>query len=279
MKLDYFTNTYKQWNEDTYGMTKHAAFVIDGASALLKNNFTSLENDVVWFVQWWKNYLENSLENFDLKLSQIVEQGIHLCNDEFNNFTLIDQLSTLEKVSASIGIIRIGEEKLETFLLGDCEIRLLTYEDKVIKLVDDKIEKLDNEVKKLMASNKNRLNELVFKDFTQEELDLLRVNRQKMNSEGGYFILSHDTEAVNHAIAKEYHLKDIKNIIIQSDGLVMLDNFYSAEQLFTKMSNGVEGCIKELREIEQKDELMSQFVRLKKHDDATAIFIDEKHKC
>ena len=55
MKLDYFTNTYKQWNEDTYGMTKHAAFVIDGASALLKNNFTPLENDVVWFVQWWKN--------------------------------------------------------------------------------------------------------------------------------------------------------------------------------------------------------------------------------
>ena len=56
---------------------------------------------------------------------------------------------------------------------------------------------LDNQVIQSMGKNKKRKDHFVFKDFTREELDILRINRSKMNNPGGYYISSHCKEAVD----------------------------------------------------------------------------------
>ena len=63
MKIEFYTDTVKKSNEDIYGITRNGAFVIDGASALTDKNYTPSGNDVSWMVHWWKDYLEENLDN------------------------------------------------------------------------------------------------------------------------------------------------------------------------------------------------------------------------
>ena len=63
MKIEFYTDTVKKRNEDIYGITRNGAFVLDGASALTDKNYTPSGNDVNWMVNWWKGYLEETLDN------------------------------------------------------------------------------------------------------------------------------------------------------------------------------------------------------------------------
>ena len=82
-------------------------------------------------------------------------------------------------------------------MLGDVEITIEDKDREFIVITDSSLENLDGEVKQIMGRNKKRKDQIVFKEFTQEELDILILNRSKMNEPGGYFILSHSKEAVD----------------------------------------------------------------------------------
>ena len=127
---------------------------------------------------------------------------------------------------------RRNEELLESYVLGDVEI---TIEDKAgeCKIVTDKsIMDLDNQVIQSMGNNKKRKGQLVFKDFTQEELDILRINRSKMNEPGGYYILSHCKEAVDRGIYKTIPVDYIEKCLLATDGIVPLSYRYSKKRAF-----------------------------------------------
>ena len=272
---DWITNTYKQHNEDACGLTENAAWVMDGALPLNKTQVTSAPNDVVWMVDWWTHYLNRSLSNIDDSIHSILTSGIHAINRDFSRFADPKSLSKLDRASAGIGIVRSNDMDLECYVLGDIEIvlRLKNGNHKVI--TDTKIEALDSEVIKMIASTPDRSSQIVFNGYTQAELDKLQRNRMSMNTKTGYAILEHDISAVPRGIYYTFPKSEVYAILIMSDGYSALYNKFdhcSLEGLFDAVDTlGVDGLIPTLRQIEQNG--FDTHKRLRKHDDATAVYL------
>lgn len=275
--IDSITDTYKLHNEDIYGVTKCSYWILDGALSLNKSKFTDGSSDVVWMVNWWHNYLKENLNQMDKSIITILEEGIEQLNYKFSKFIDINELSKLDRASAGIAIIRINKETVESFVLGDVEININSKDKEIKTLVDEKIEKLDSKVMDIIFNNTDRDKEITFNDYTREELEILKIHRMKMNAKDGYYILEHDVTAIRNGIYKEYPLKDVEEILMMSDGFSAIYNKYnqlSIEDLFIKSKKeGVKSVLKMIRELEENDPKMKTYKRLRKHDDATAIYI------
>ena len=160
-------------------------------------------------------------------------------------------------------------------MLGDVEITIEDKDRECSVITDTSLENLDGEVKQTMGRNKKRKDQIVFKEFTQEELDILILNRSKMNEPGGYFILSHNKEAVAMGIYKTIPVESIERCLLATDGLVPLSYRYSKKSLLDRIrEKGAKGLIKELRNLEEADKDKRNIGRLKTHDDATLIYLD-----
>lgn len=274
MKIDYITNTVKKYNEDGYGITQNSLWVIDGASALNDNNYTEEENDVFYIVNWWNKYLKENIDKADKTIIEIVESGVDKLNDKFSEFVEIESLSKLDRVSLGIAITRINEDILECFVLGDVEINIRSKTKDLYHLTDTSIKLLDNEVMKLMTSDENRQDKLIFKGFTKEEWLLLQKNRNKMNTEDGYYILEHEREAIKNGILEKYNIEEIEDVLLMTDGYAQMYNTYDLKEVFEQSKEkGLKKLVEELREKEEIDNEMKSYVRLKQHDDVTAILI------
>jgi hypothetical protein len=274
MKIDAVTNTYKQHNEDAYGYGDGFAWIIDGALPLDKTNVTPWKNDVTWVGNWWTDYLNSRLKNLDTSIHEHLESGILALNASFSKFAEIDQLSKLDRASFCIGIARAGEEVLECFVLGDVEVAVKLKDGRYKIVTDRRIENLDDEVIKMIASNKERQNNIVFNGYTADELAILRRNRMKMNSENGYSILEHEVKAVQEGIYESFPIDLVESVLLMTDGFSALYNKYdycSLEGLFSLAEKkGVGKIIPILRGLEQEG--FSTYQRLRKHDDATGVY-------
>lgn len=275
MKIECYTDTIKKNNEDIYGITKSGAFVLDGASALTNKNYTSSGNDVCWMVQWWKEYLEENLDKTIYTIQEILQEGIDRFNKDYGKFVDLSTLKPHEQLSAGIAIVRKNGELLEAYVLGDVEITIEDKGQEIVEITDHSLNNLDGEVIQMMGRNKKREDQLVFKGFTQAELDILILNRSKMNKPGGYYILSHSKEAIDMGIYKTFPLESIEECLLATDGLVPLRYKYSKKDLFDRIRGiGVKELIKELRNLEETDRDKRNIGRLKTHDDATLVYLN-----
>lgn len=275
MKIDFYTDTVKKNNEDIYGITRTGAFVLDGASALTDKNYTPSGSDVNWMVNLWKEFLEENLDRTHNTIQEILKEGIDHFNKEYGKYVDISTLEPHEYLSAGIAIVRKNGDFLETYVLGDVEITIEDNDRELMEITDSSIKNLDDEVIQMMGRNKKRESQMVFKDFTQEELDILIENRSKMNQAGGYFILSHSKEAVDMGIYKTLPVVSIKRCLIATDGLVPLRYRYTKMSLLDRIREiGAKELIKELRDLEEADKSKRNIGRLKTHDDATLVYFD-----
>ncbi len=275
MKITAFTHSIKVSNEDIYGVTRYGAFVMDGASALVDANYTTAENDVVWMVDWWYDYLTVHLDQLDMSLYDILEEGIHAFNRDFSIFEPIENLTILEQVSSTIALVRKVNGWLECYVLGDAEITLKNKDGQVRIITDESLKPLDAKVVAMMNENNEREDACVYKGFTKEELDLLQTHRMQMNTESGYPILAHDPVAVRNGIYNTVLLESLESCMLTTDGISTLDRFYERDELIDAFRmKGLGPMVEELRQYEREDVSKVNIQRLKTHDDATVVLIE-----
>lgn len=275
MKIEFHTDSVKKYNEDIYGLTNMSAFVIDGASALTDRSFTPGCNDVSWMVNWWKDFLYKNIDDTTNSIQSILKLGVRKFNSDYGKFVDIKTLLPHEQLSAGIAIVRKNGDILESFVLGDVEISVEDKYSKCIIVTDPALKGFDSEVIELMKNNPEREKQLVFKGFTEDELSILIRNRNKMNTAGGYFILGHSEDAIDHGIYMEFCIKDIVRCLLSTDGIVPLNIKYTRNNLLERIRVvGVRNVIRELRGLEELDLGKRSIGRLKTHDDATLIYMD-----
>ena len=277
MKIDSITHTYKAHNEDICGNTQKCSWVIDGALPLSKAKFTDDVSDVVWMGKWWNTYLAEHLENMEKTIQEIMEEGIESLNEAFSKYADINELSKIDRASASIGIVRINGETVESFVLGDTEVSILYKDKEIDTLIDERIEFFDRQVIDMIYNNKERGNKIIFNGYTDEEVEVLRSNRMKMNSKEGYYALEHDIKAARHGIYKECQANEVESILIMSDGYSAVYNKYgclSLRQLFDVCKAKVlKEDLQIIRDEESHDREFNNQRRLRQHDDATEVHI------
>lgn len=277
MEINSITHSYKAFNEDIYGSIDNCCWILDGALPLNNVNVTDHSNDVVWVVEWWNEYLKENLKQMDKSICDILEEGIDALNEVFGKFVDIDSLDKLDRASSAIAILRKNGSTLESYVLGDTGINLMKKSGDLETLVDEKIEDFDNQVINMIFNNRERQDEITYKGYTDEELEVLRNNRMKMNNEDGYYILEHDRQAIRQGIYKECEASEINEILLMSDGFSAIHNKYnklSLKDLFHACHNeGLEAVLHQIRQIEKDDLEFQRHKRLRQHDDATAVHI------
>ncbi|GAB6169041.1 hypothetical protein JCM1393_15010 [Clostridium carnis] len=263
-------------NEDIFNIVENAAWVLDGATGLTKNKISDFESDASWYVDRWNKYLTKNI-NKNCSLKDIIKEGLRLIKNEYEGLSGFRNLTYLEYPCAAISIIRLRENKLEYFILGDCTVAYKIGENNIIELYDKKLESLEeiilNKIKRISIERK--IDVLEAKQFC---LNDIKDTRKLKNTKDGYWILELDEEAVNHALVGEISLSEDIRLFMTSDGASQhydtLNISSNSNEFLVKLeSSNLNSIIDEIRESQNKDKFCSKYPRLKKSDDATIVYI------
>lgn len=204
---------------------------------------------------------------------------------EFTKTESIDDLPKEQRSSCGIAAVKINREKnqLEYIHAGDCML-FIQYIDGTIRTVTfDHISPLDSIaiaefevlVKKNLADISNVTIEQAKKLLDQERtaiMDILRENRAKLNTLGGYGILDGSQEANEFTEYGIISLNRIHKLLLLSDGLQIPSSTWEDTAQYA-FENGLGALSNRITDQEINDPLCIAYPRLKIADDKTGILL------
>ncbi len=260
-------------NEDIIGYGDDFAIILDGSTGLRKKHLDNVDNLAKWYVTNFIQVISKYISK-DASLYEVVIT----CIDEVKNLLKKIHPYKIEKIdlpSASISIIRLNNNRLEVFSLGDCTTIIKYKTAEIITVYDNTVTKLDNEVIEEMINLRKRkgINIIDTRNLVNE---LLIKNRYKKNTENGYWILGFEKEAVKHAYYKEFDLEKIDKVYMMSDGMAEyyeeLGIVSSVNEFIDELdTKGVDTLYREMRKVQEEDNLCNKYPRIKPKDDASLI--------
>lgn len=213
-------------NEDIVCSTDTYGWVIDGATGLNNKNLTGTDSDAFWFVNEWNEYLKDNIIDNSRSIKEIVSRGIELIGNKFYQIIEPEHPDKIDLPSASIVIIRVNENKIEYFLLGDCTLIVQDASGKSLVLKQYLLEKLDGiakaEVLKLVRDRGMK-----FAEAKQKIRSLLIKHRLLKNTPEGYWTLEFEKDAVEKSLFGSFDLEECKKILLMSDGFSAIFDSYS----------------------------------------------------
>jgi serine/threonine protein phosphatase PrpC len=261
-------------NDDCWGSASTAVWILDGATALSQERlFPAAPSDAQWFVSAVDSELRNADWSRATKpLLQAVMQGVR------RRFQL-EAVGRIEQVSlwpvASFALIRICGGGVEFVNLGDCRILWRSPNgSSVTSFGSSRVTELD-------ASVVREMQRLHREGYTSHELvrkavlPMIEANRNLKNAPEGYWILDITGAGVPHVQTTVVEAADVERVLLCTDGYYRLVDTYhkrTDQSLLSESVNiGVSAMIREIREIERRDEHCLEFPRIKPSDDATAV--------
>lgn len=271
---DFISMSEDRVNEDIAYAENNYGWVIDGATGLNKTNLTGSKGDVYWFVNEWNNYLKDNILDKSKDIKEIVSKGMDFIGNKFNKISSLKYPDKVDLPAASIAIIRINNNKVEYFLLGDCTLIVENNNGKSSIIKQTLLDKLDNIAKAEM--NKLMLNEgISFIEARQRINPLLIKHRLLKNTPEGYWTLGFDRNAVENSLYGYLDLEECKKALLMSDGFsAIFDNYkyIEADNLISIIEKqGLHQVYKTIRLIENEDSDVVKFPRFKKSDDSSAV--------
>lgn len=265
------------FNEDRAGFISRAAWVLDGSGPLTERRFTPEKNDVHWFVGTWDRFLRHSLAQKDMR--EALHQGMGFLRGKFSRYADGASVSRLDLPSAAIAAVKVHQGILEYFVLGDCTLILREKNGNLHYFKDDRVEPFDRKAAERICADRSicPMESSGNGAFSEEALEILRHNRLLKNTEEGYPILEFDFEALKKGFYGRMPVEKGSEAILMTDGFSSLIDRYKkytpSELLLQIKERGLEELYAELRSIESTDRDMAHYPRLKRHDDASIIYM------
>jgi hypothetical protein len=261
-------------NQDAWGHTDDAVWVIDGATNLDKLAVSPCGDDGEWIASALNDFLlEVNWSEYE-SIADVMREAIATLGRQYMTWLELATDKPTTRPSAAIAIVRrLGDSTLEYFVLGDCSVTIL---DPIAKteqyFTNEDIMNLDavaiSELAGLMQSG------LSFAEARQGISETLTKNRNLMNTPGGYWIVSLDPEALEHATQGTIENVRRLEIMLASDGFSRFwDLFGMGEQGWESYAaaktDGLHHTLDRLRKTERADADISQYPRFKVSDDAS----------
>jgi serine/threonine protein phosphatase PrpC len=263
-----------EYNEDVVGITPSGAWVLDGATGLNGRNLVSENSDARWYVQWWNEFLYKNISN-STTLKRIIEKGIEEINIEYKKRLSGVTVDKLDLPSSSIAIVKFHEDKIEYLMLGDCSLFMRNDENRIIK--DNTVCEFDNLVFDKMIDIVKTSNK-PFKEVRDRVQDIIISNRLKKNTEGGYWILDFDKDAIPNSLHGYLDIKENSSFMLASDGFTCACERYSIfreeEILEIAEKYGIEHIYSLIRKFEEEDSNAMKIPRFKIKDDSSCVYFN-----
>ena len=267
----------REWNEDYAYLCEDYAFVLDGASNITGEHYTSCNTDAEWYAQKFGKYLEVALKDKDKSIKEIMKQGIIEVTQ--NYIEIVGDKKIIDMPSSCVTAIRFDKNrrKMEYFVLGDSGIAM-RFNNNIVNITDQVLPKLDGHDLRTMQDivKEKGITVLEARRYIDKQMFQKRMLKNKPN---GYWILGDDVEACEHAM---YGVVDVANggqVLLYTDGFSQIwetVNLYTLEQVFNKLKSGVNllDLSGELYSIQENDPFCNKYPRFKKRDDTSAIYIE-----
>ncbi|PKM93689.1 MAG: hypothetical protein CVU84_13985 [Firmicutes bacterium HGW-Firmicutes-1] len=266
------------YNEDIANAVSNAAWVIDGSNGLDPQVFSSSDSDGKWYAEMLDKYLLENISNQSICLQEIVLQAITFMYEEYKKFTGDDHIEELNHPSAGISLVRWYKDKLEYFVMGDCQIWLKDYRN--IKVISDyKVASLNEKV--ILALKENMQQGFSHEDAIKNVQSLIVENRNKCNKINGYWGLNFNRIAVYHGVSGKIKYGKEHNYL---EILLATKGFYAITECYKKMheaevfkfakSKGLNEVGIYIRNVEEADKDFRKYARIQKSEDTSAVYID-----
>ena len=264
--------TIEETNEDCVYVCDKFGFVIDGATGLFKENYSPLKSDARWFAQFIKDFLVNNLTK-KISLQQILKECVIQVNKKYDSFK--DSQNAISRPSAGIALFRVNDDKVEFFVLGDCQIFVKSKSGNIQKLSLNDLPRLDqiNISKMTMLAKIRNIDVIDARPLINDDLIATRLTQ---NTDKGYWILSNSIEAIDNGLYITMPISEIRQIIAMTDGYSqIIDTFhlYTIQQISDLLENGtkLESLYEKLYNAQEKDKECNYYPRFKIRDDASCL--------
>jgi hypothetical protein len=260
-------------NQDRWGHTEDAIWVIDGATNLDKIAVSPCGDDGEWIATALNDILLAVDWNQYSSIADILQMAILSLRHQYLEWMNDAAQKPSTYPSAAIAIVRrLDDSKLEYLVLGDCSITITNKTERYFTNRD--IMDLDavaiSELATLMKSG------LSFTEARAGISETLTKNRNLMNTTGGYWIVSLDPTSPAHAKQGVIEDADEAEIILASDGFSRFWDLFEmgvqGQDSYTKIKDvGLLQSLNLLRRTEQDDADMIKYPRFKVSDDASVV--------
>lgn len=274
------TSASTSCNEDIFGFTDHAAWILDGATSLSRRTLVNAAGQTI-------SDAAHFVSAFSSKFGEVVEKK------EAIRLALEDSLDTVRRdgaiqrylkegvdvPSASFSAVTLRPRRIQVANLGDCTILLQIDGGAIVQIGSSAVRQLDAQLLSRYLELKAELEdrEVVWSHL----VPIIRQNRGKMNKPNGYWILEPQGLGLHglEEIDIEFN-KSVRGLLV-TDGLYRIVDTYgltSIEMFFEEAfgTSGLENLIAKTREAETLDPNASRWPRVKLADDATIIKFETK---
>jgi|GEM_PF-771663 len=260
--------------EDLASATETGAWVLDGSSGAVRSDVTDAASDGRWFVERLDAYLRSHVQS-TTPLPSIVRSAVAQVRREFES--LEGGVEIIEQPLSAAAIVQLTEDGLAYLLSADCNLVIQRPSGETETVRGDGPRDLDAAVVRETQRLK-REEGLSHDEATARTRQMVVDNRQQLNTSGGYWALSFDGRAVDHARGSILDPSTVDRIALFSDGFERLFELYdgmSYDELFDVIDErGIEAPFERLRELEAGDSDCTDYPRLKQSDDAALAVVD-----
>ncbi|MET9231399.1 hypothetical protein [Lentzea sp. NPDC003310] len=236
------------------------AVVIDGAGI----PFGGCKHGVTWYAQQLAARTMTALVGCPEKpLQEGLEEGIAAVVAQHADSC---DLSDPGTPCAAVGILRIGDETVDTLALSDVSV--------VVETADGPQVTCDLGIEDLSGTEPDAVAGMKFNTPEHDEaLRALVANQTATrNREGGWWVAAALPEAARHSVVNSYPRRDVQRAAVMSDGVtrpVDQMKIYSWPEYLDLLDKlGPAGLIDHVRSIEVEDPDGERYPRTKRHDDA-----------
>jgi hypothetical protein len=261
-------------NEDRAGAEPPFAWVIDGATDVLREPLTSAPSDAAWFAAAMHDTIRDLAATLPTSLINVPEIVADRAATRFAAESRRAPTDASEHPSASAIVVRVENAELEYVSLGDCTL-IIEDGERWTQIGVNEEDAGDRWVADALRGKTTRA-DIPKAPLTRADLwPFLRAQRAMMNTPTGYGIFSITAPPLSMIRHGTVPVSPGARILLASDGLLRLvDVFrrYDAKRLFAAAwTDGLAPLFDELRALEHGDADCKQFPRAKTSDDTTAL--------
>jgi len=263
-------------NDDVGTALHHAAWVLDGTTGHHPVRLFPGPSDAAWFAATADALLRRLTDapgDGRALLQRLVDELMEACRQ--SALAPLDD-GEVDEPAASLVLMRIRGDRLESIMLGDCKLLLQRRDGTVDALDRSKVAPFEAKVVEALRAMQ-AAGETDPARMAPRLREMILANRRLKNRPGGYDVLADDPACIDFAEIGHRPAADVTHILLASDGLYRLvDTYgaYSAEALLrAALADGLAPLYAALRRIEDADPQCLQYPRLKARDDATALVL------
>jgi hypothetical protein len=178
--------------------------------------------------------------------------------------------------TCALAFVRAHNEAIEEAVAGDCTIVIHMRNGDVLRVDDSRMGAFDSVVIRDIAERMQK--GAGYEQALADALPQLRANRAAANRAETYWVIGNDDRVADELVCQSHLLDEVDALLVCTDGFARLVDLFRTpadcgDLIREAASLGLHDLMSRLRTMERRIKSLSDYPRLGRFDDATAVYL------